>query len=127
MKRRRISPQRWTPPPAPRDSRATGALTITGRLSTGGHGPEDVVFDQEGRVITGLADGSVVAIEPSTNARTELGNTGGRPLGVQPCADGSVLVCDHDRGLLRLSHDGTVEVLADSVDGERLAFASNVV
>jgi sugar lactone lactonase YvrE len=107
--------------------RPTGALTITGRLATGGHGPEDVVFDQDGRVITGLADGSIVAIEPSSGARTVLGNTGGRPLGVQPCHDGSVLVCDHDRGLLRLAGDGSVDVLVDSIDGERLTFASNVV
>jgi sugar lactone lactonase YvrE len=96
-------------------------------LSTGGHGPEDVVFDDRGRVVTGLAGGSIVAIDPSSGTREMLGNTGGRPLGVQPCRDGSVLVCDHDRGLLRVLSGGSVDVLADSIDGERLTFASNVV
>ncbi len=126
-RRRRLNTRRWTPPPAPKDARPTAALAISGRLSTGGHGPEDVIFDDQGRVVTGLADGSIIAIDPSSGARTVLGNTGGRPLGVQPCRDGSVLVCDHDRGLLRLHTNGRVEVLADSIDGERLTFASNVV
>jgi sugar lactone lactonase YvrE len=100
---------------------------IARRLTTGGHGPEDVGFDTHGRVVTGLGDGTVVLLDAATGDRTVLGNTGGRPLGVQPCANGSVLVCDHDRGLLRVHPDGAVEVLVESVDGKRLTFASNVV
>jgi sugar lactone lactonase YvrE len=130
MTQRLFKPRRWTPPAAPANGGRTGrtaALIITGRLATGGHGPEDVVFDAQGRVVTGLDDGSVVRLDPHTGERTVLANTGGRPLGVEAGADGSVLVCDHDRGLLRVDPDGGVEVLVDSVDGERLTFASNVV
>jgi sugar lactone lactonase YvrE len=78
-------------------------------------------------VVTGLRDGSVVRLDPGTGERTVVGTTGGRPLGVDPCADGSVLVCDHDRGLLRVQPDGAVELLVGAVDGERVTFASNVV
>ncbi|WP_425432454.1 SMP-30/gluconolactonase/LRE family protein [Geodermatophilus saharensis] len=96
------------------------------RLDPGGSGPEDVVVDAAGLVVTGLRDGSVVRVDPATGARTLVGRTGGRPLGVEPCADGGVLVCDHDRGLLRLSPGGGVEVLVAEVDGEPVTFASNV-
>jgi sugar lactone lactonase YvrE len=91
-----------------------------------GHGPEDVVFDAEGRVLAGLSDGSIVRLDPGTGERTLLANTGGRPLGLEPCADGSVLVCDHDRGLLRVTADGDVQMLVDTVAGQPLTFASNV-
>ncbi|WEO93506.1 SMP-30/gluconolactonase/LRE family protein [Streptomyces sp. FXJ1.172] len=130
LTRRLISPRRWTPPPAPADegrTPVTGRFTVARRLTTGGHGPEDVVFDREGQVLAGLDDGSVVRLGPAGGARTVVGNTGGRPLGLEPCADGSVLVCDHDRGLLRMSADGPVEVLVDTVAGRRLTFASNAV
>ena len=130
MTRRLISPLRWTPPAAAPDggrTAQTAELVVSRRLPTGGHGPEDVVFDDAGRVVTGTDDGRVLLIDPATGARTTLGDTGGRPLGVQPCPDGSVLVCDHDRGLLRVGPDGAVEVLVDTVDGEPLTFASNVV
>jgi sugar lactone lactonase YvrE len=102
-------------------------MRVLRTLPTGGHGPEDVVFTADGRVITGLADGRIVRIDPVTGDRTVLAETGGRPLGLHPRADGGVLVCDHDRGLLRVDPDGTVDVLVDTVDGEPLTFASNVV
>jgi sugar lactone lactonase YvrE len=127
MTRRLISARRWTPPSAEPDTGGTGALVITRRLATGGHGPEDVVFDVEGRIVTGTNDGRILRLDPTTGETTVVGRTGGRPLGVQPCDDGSVLVCDHDRGLLRVAPDGTVEVLVDRVDGAPLTFASNVV
>ncbi|OPC77186.1 strictosidine synthase [Embleya scabrispora] len=128
--RRLISPRRWAPPPAPADrgrTRVTGRFVVDRRIATGGHGPEDVIFDERGGLLTGLGDGSVVRIDPATGARTVLGNTGGRPLGLEPSADGGVLVCDHDRGLLRMSADGSVEVLVDTVEDRPLTFASNVV
>ncbi|MEV7982385.1 SMP-30/gluconolactonase/LRE family protein [Streptomyces sp. NPDC086519] len=128
--RRLISPRRWTPPAAPADqgrTPATGRFTVARRLATGGHGPEDVLFDRHGALLTGLGDGTVVRLDPTTGARTVLADTGGRPLGLEPCADDSVLVCDHDRGLLRIAADGAVHPLVDSVEGRPLTFASNVV
>ncbi|MBB3678290.1 SMP-30/gluconolactonase/LRE family protein [Modestobacter versicolor] len=127
MTRRLLSPRRWAPPPARPDTGGTGELVISRRLPTGGHGPEDVVFDADGSVVTGTQDGRLLRLDPATGETTVVGRTGGRPLGVQPCDDGSVLVCDHDRGLLRVRPDGGVEVLVDTVDGEPLTFASNVV
>ena len=130
MSRRLFTPKRWTPPAAPADEGRTAItrdLVIAHQIETGGHGPEDVIFDDRGRVLAGLEGGRIVALDPGSGAVTTLGTTGGRPLGIQPCPDGTVLVCDHDRGLLRLTPDGDVEVLVDKVDGEPLTFASNVV
>jgi sugar lactone lactonase YvrE len=86
-----------------------------------------VRFDRQGALLTGLADGSILRLDPVTGARTVLGRTGGRPLGLEACADGSVLVCDHDRGLLRVAPDRSVQVLVDEVAASPLTFASNVV
>lgn len=127
---RRLLASRWTPPKAPGDegrTAATSQLKIDRLLRTGGHGPEDVKFDHLGRVITGLGDGTVVAIDPVSGERTILGNTGGLVLGVFACPDGSVLVCDHDNGLFRIATDGTVSHLVGEIEGEPLTFCSNVV
>ncbi|MEU7559536.1 SMP-30/gluconolactonase/LRE family protein [Streptomyces eurythermus] len=101
-------------------------------VSLGARGPEDVVPDPHGRVLTGVADGRILRVhhlgDPRT-ARTEvLARTGGRPLGLELLPDGDLVVCDAERGLLRVgTDDGTVRVLADSVAGERLRFCSNAV
>jgi sugar lactone lactonase YvrE len=121
MTRRLIRPRQWTPP-ALADAGPTAELAIARRLPTGGQGPEDVVFDHEGKVVCGLADGSIVRLDPVTGERETVARTGGRPLGLHPRADGSLLVCDHDKGLLLVHPGGAVEVLVGDV-----AFASNVV
>ncbi|MEW2087313.1 SMP-30/gluconolactonase/LRE family protein [Streptomyces sp. NPDC005283] len=101
-------------------------------LRIGGSGPEDVVVDTAGRVLTGTADGRILRITlPSRGTGgsvEEVARTGGRPLGLEVLSDGRLLVCDAERGLLRLAPEtgGTpVEVLADSVDGAPLRFCSN--
>ncbi|MFE0511257.1 SMP-30/gluconolactonase/LRE family protein [Streptomyces sp. NPDC058964] len=101
-------------------------------VAIGGHGPEDVVADARGRVLTGVDDGRILRIDGLTGpaaARVEvLAETGGRPLGLELLPDGDLLVCDAERGLLRVGlDDGVVRVLADSVAGERLRFCSNAV
>ncbi|MEU4426138.1 SMP-30/gluconolactonase/LRE family protein [Actinoplanes sp. NPDC024001] len=120
MPRRLIRPRRWTPPSVT-DPGPTAPLTVLGRLPTGGHGPEDVVFDPAGRVIAGVGDGRIVRLDPATGERTVLADTGGRPLGLHARADGGVLVCDHDKGLLEVRPDGTVTTLVET------PFPSNVV
>lgn len=101
-------------------------------VAVGGHGPEDVVADPHGRVLTGVADGRILRLDhvadPAAVRVEELADTGGRPLGLELLPDDTLLVCDAERGLLRVDlGDGTVRVLADEVAGERLRFCSNVV
>jgi len=94
-------------------------------------GPEHVALDGAGRILTGTADGAIWRLTLSDTAglaRAEvLAETGGRPLGLTPSPDGELLVCDARRGLLRVDpRGGTVDVLADEVDGVPLRFCSNV-
>lgn len=130
MARPPVHPVRWTPPPAPtraRQRESDPPMPPLTRLPLPGAGPEDVVIDAAGRVVTGLGDGRIVRIDPASGASETLANTCGRPLGLEALPDGDVLVCDEQRGLLRVSESGELTVLVDAIDGERLTFASNVV
>ncbi|WP_245745759.1 SMP-30/gluconolactonase/LRE family protein [Nocardia altamirensis] len=125
-----MNPQRWTPPSAPpraRQSRSTPPLPEVTRLALPGPGPEGVVLGPDGRLVTGIADGSILSIDPASGDVRELVNTGGRPLGLHADPDGTILICDFERGLLELRPDGELTVLVDEVDGVPLPFASNVV
>ncbi|WP_326731327.1 SMP-30/gluconolactonase/LRE family protein [Streptomyces phaeochromogenes] len=104
-----------------------GVLPPLRPIPLGGTGPEDVVVDREGRVITGVADGRVLRVRPRGPARVEqIARTGGRPLGLEVLPDGRLLVCDAERGLLRVTPEADVEVLVDRVAGEPLRFCSSV-
>ncbi|WP_326615765.1 SMP-30/gluconolactonase/LRE family protein [Streptomyces decoyicus] len=93
-------------------------------------GPEDVVADAEGRIFTGSADGTLWRLtlsDTGVGRAVAVARTGGRPLGLEPTPDGRLLVCDAQRGLLRVDpQDGTVGVLANKLGGESLRFCSNV-
>ncbi|MFF8732376.1 SMP-30/gluconolactonase/LRE family protein [Streptomyces sp. NPDC015171] len=110
----------------------TTALVPLHYVSLGARGPEDVVADPHGRVLTGVSDGRILRLHHPGDpraARVEvLAETGGRPLGLELLPDGDLVVCDAVRGLLRVrTDDGTVRVLADKVAGEPLRFCSNAV
>ncbi len=97
------------------------------RIALPGNGPEDVVCLPDGRVICGLDDGRLLAVDPATDAVEVLADTAGHLLGLEVLPDGAILICDHDRGLLRLDGGrGRPSVLVDTVDGRPLHFASNV-
>jgi len=121
--------ERWRPPapgfPVPRrsDKRTLPPLTF---LPMPGHGPEHVVVDGSGRLLTGLADGKIVRVSPDGGTET-IANTGGRPLGMELAGEDTLVVGDAERGLLRVrpvEPGANVEVLCDVVDGERLVFCS---
>jgi sugar lactone lactonase YvrE len=121
-----VDPVRWQPPPVGTlPEYGPAELTL---VAVPGDAPEDVVADDDGFLWTGLIDGRVVRIDPNDGSTRVVANTGGRPLGLAPAADGRLLICDSPRGLLAMDRDsGSIEVLADSVGGRRLQFCSNVV
>jgi sugar lactone lactonase YvrE len=71
-------------------------------LKVPGPGPEDVVVDPAGRIFTGLADGRVIRLSPDGATADVVAQTGGRPLGIEVDRDGRLIVCDAERGLLRV-------------------------
>jgi sugar lactone lactonase YvrE len=122
---------------APTANRPTASIPTTllprHYVAVGGRGPEDVVADRWGRILTGVEDGRILRLDhvadPTAVRVEELADTGGRPLGLELLPDDdTLLVCDAERGLLRVDlGTGAVRVLADEVAGERLRFCSNAV
>ena len=107
-------------------------LSSQGRLiSLPSLGPEDVVAFGAEEVLTGANDGSIFRTNITTGQTHTVTNTGGRPLGLELLRDGSLIVCDSFKGLLRLPLDGNgdaagdLEVLVAEVSGQPLKFCSN--
>jgi len=94
-----------------------------------GHGPEDVVVDPDGRIVTGTEDGRIWRFPAGARAGAvpqPLAETGGRPLGIEiDPRDGSLIVCDAYRGLLRLTADGALTDLTSTAGGSRILLCNN--
>ncbi|MCL3819522.1 SMP-30/gluconolactonase/LRE family protein [Aeromicrobium wangtongii] len=124
MTKPQVRPARWTPPPAGPAGTPVKPSNLRVR-SAPGDGTEDVLVRDDGHVVTGLADGRIVAIDPVTGGSSEIAHTGGRPLGIEHHPAGGYVVCDAHRGLLHVGEEGGIEVLADSFEGARFIFCNN--
>src|SRR5215218_6531466 len=124
-----LRPVVWQPPAAPTRAKArSGPLPLppVRLLELDGTGPEDVVVDAAGRIVTGVEDGRLLRIDPDGGRVEVVANTGGRPLGIELLGDGRLLVCNAWRGLLAVDPEGgAVEVLVDRVAGEPMRFCNN--
>ena len=118
-----IAPVRWTPPPVPA-ARQPSSLQVD-VVALPGDGPEDVLIDDDGSVLTGLLDGRILRVGADGSTITTLADTGGRPLGLEWLPDGKVLVCDANRGLLTLDQDGRIATLLGEIDGRPMKFCNN--
>jgi sugar lactone lactonase YvrE len=95
------------------------------RIEVPAMGAEDVVVDEHGIAWTGTADGSIWRVSKDGAVR-KVGDTGGRPLGLELYGDDRLLVADAHAGLLALSTTtGVVERLVTEVDGHRMVFCNN--
>jgi sugar lactone lactonase YvrE len=120
----------WIPSPAPA---LDGAFKMNTLLQTTTSrfpdviGAEDLAFDADGRIYTGLADGRIVRLEG--DAVVEVVNTGGRPLGLAfSPKDGLLYVADAKRGLLRVDPaTRQVEVLVRTAEGFDFRCVNEVV
>ena len=89
-------------------------------------GAEDVLVSDDGQVYTGTEDGLIHELDPATGTVRTVGNTGGRPLGLEWLSDGRILVCDAHEGLLALDREsGEVETLVREVAGKPMRFCNN--
>ncbi|VAH28055.1 unnamed protein product [Triticum turgidum subsp. durum] len=116
------------PPPAAR-YRPNNLLQGLEKLGEGQlSAPEDVYVDAAagGTLYTATRDGWLQRMHPngSWEQWRFVGGTG--LLGIAPSADGSVLVCDADKGLLRVE-EGRVTILASTVEGSTIRFADEAI
>jgi sugar lactone lactonase YvrE len=104
---------------------ATTAAPTLQRLPVGGQGPEDIAVHGD-RLITGLADGRVLSFNPDGTNIQVVADTGGRPLGIEVMPDGRLLVCDAQRGLLRVDFEGgAVQPLNTALPGQTINLCNN--
>lgn len=125
-----IKPAAWTPPDLPPLTgvyQENNCLAAIERLAQGvGIGPEDIAFDSQGFLYTGLEDGRILRVSLDGNNTELFANTGGRPLGLAFDAQESLIVADAFKGLLAIAPDGDIRVLTDTVDGRRINFADGL-
>jgi len=129
MARPAIDPVTWRPPSIParaKRARSDAGLPPLTLLPLPGVGPEDVDVLDTGDLVTGLEDGRILRVSPDGRRSEVLADTGGRPLGIEARADGTAVVCDAQRGLLRVDlAGGAVDVLVSAVAGQPLRFCNN--
>ena len=101
---------------------ANTLLTRADTIRMPAAGPEDLALGPDGMIYTGLADGSIVRVDPATGATTPFAQTDGRPLGLRFDASGHLIVADAARGVLSVAPNGNVRLLTQSVGGTRFAF-----
>ncbi|WP_430460815.1 SMP-30/gluconolactonase/LRE family protein [Thalassolituus sp. LLYu03] len=110
-----------------------GALTVNDALQStqlialpeGKRGGEDVARDQLGCLYTGTLDGSIMRKCAYSGWET-LVNTGGRPLGLHFDAQQNLIIADAEKGLLSMSPQGNLRVLADQFKGKHLGVVDDV-
>lgn len=125
-----IEPQAWTPSAAPardqapfaRNDRLAAAEVLFREL---GEGAEAIALGEGDDLYTGFVDGRIVKLNPTTGEVMELGNSGGRPLGLKWTPDG-VVIADAVQGLLRRLPDGRIEVLSTVSDSRPFRLADDV-
>lgn len=125
-----INPASWTPPDMPALTgvyQENNQLAVVKRLGIGaGIGPEDIAFDSQGFIYSGVADGNILRFRPDGTQLEIFVNTGGRPLGLAFDARGFLIVADAFKGLLAIAPDGNIEVLANEVNGGPINFADGL-
>ena len=112
-----IRPVAWQAPAAPGYA---GAHAVNQRLAglqmidLGGEvGPEHVALGPDGRLYVAVASGNILRMVPDGSAREVFANTGGRVLGFAFDAAGNLVAADAVKGLLSVTPDGRVTLLAD--------------
>jgi sugar lactone lactonase YvrE len=109
MARPSINPVVWQPPAAPERSRRSDSappMPAPRVLAVNGTGPEDVLVDEQGRLLTGIDDGRILRLSDDGRRIDVVADTGGRPLGIELLGDGRLLVCDARAGLLAVDPEG---------------------
>ena len=125
-----VEPVAWQAPQAPAlegPYAVNKALADVTWLADGeGTGPEDVAIDGQGMAYVGYDDGRVVRFNANGENPDLIADTGGRPLGLDFAPDGSLIVADAIKGLLRIGQGGQIDVLATEADGVPFRFTDDV-
>ncbi|WP_417564919.1 SMP-30/gluconolactonase/LRE family protein [Marinobacter sp.] len=124
-----VDSKAWNPPAPPP---LTGLLAPNERLRLADllargqvYGPEDTTMGPDGVLYTGTQDGFIVRVFPDGRVGNWL-STGGRPLGMVFDRQGNLIVADAWKGLLSISPEGEITVLAREAEGTPFRFTDDV-
>jgi len=118
--------QTWTPPDHPGydgDYKLNDKL-LTVKKATGECLQCEDTHLWLGHIVGGDVDGNIVAFDGQD--RTIIGNTGGRPLGLDVDTLGNLIIADAIKGLLSMDSTGRVTVLTTQVDDRPFLFTDDV-
>lgn len=87
-------------------------------------GPEDATRGLDGRIYVTTSIGAIIRVQ--NRGVSELVQIGGRPLGIEVAGDGSLIVANAELGIQRITADGAVTTLVDTIDGAPLENANNL-
>lgn len=125
-----VDPVAWQ---APEDKGLSGAFAANDALAGAGaialgayEGPEDVTSGHDGALYATTKSGAILRIDPDTTAVEQFAGVGGRPLGIETSADGSLIVANAYLGIQRVSRLGEVTLLLGKVEGEALVYADDL-
>ncbi|MCC7254113.1 SMP-30/gluconolactonase/LRE family protein [Hyphomicrobium sp.] len=121
--------------PAQKPPGYVGAFAPNTRLSglhmidTGSEiGPEHIAIGPDGKLYAAMHSGNLIRMEPAGTNQEVFVNTGGRVLGFDFDARGRMIAADAVKGLLAITADRRVTVLADRTSpGDPIRYADGVV
>ena len=125
-------PVSWSAPAPPG---FTGSFAPNTRLSglriidTGSEvGPEHIAIGPDGKLHAAMHSGNLIRMEPDGGKQEVFANRGGRVLGFDFDAQGRMIAADAMKGLLAVTPDGRVTVLAERVSfNDPIRYADAVV
>ena len=90
-------------------------------------GPEHVAVGRDGKLYTAVASGNILRMNLDGSAPEVFASTGGRVLGFDWDAAGNLIAADALKGLLSISPDRKVRLLANRVGDSPILYADAVV
>ncbi|KAI4335193.1 hypothetical protein L6164_013863 [Bauhinia variegata] len=117
------------PPPASSASPSTTNNQLQNVIKLGEgllEDPEDICVDKEGRLYAATRDGWIKRLHRNGSWENWKKIDSRTLLGITSTRDGGLVVCDDEKGLLKVTEDG-VTVLVSQVNGSELSFADDVI
>jgi sugar lactone lactonase YvrE len=130
-----IEPVKWLAPTAPSFQEAgpwkqNNKLSAAQLVTDAPQFPEFITFDKDGQLYTGDSDGKIYKVPFDADGNPQkaqvFADTKGTPNGLKFDAKGDLIVTDIKRGLLSINPSGSIEVLANQVDGKPIYLANEL-
>ena len=125
-----IEPVSWN---APEDRGFTGVFKPNNRLKNiellsmeNNHGPEDLAINSQGNIYASTHEGNIVKLKADDKKFETWIKTSGKPLGIEFDLNDNLIVADGIKGLLSISTDKKITILAKMADGIPIGFADDL-